>query len=136
MYTVCVALHSAFMRFLLSTVVLMAICGCASGSAARVRELEIRGVWIATVANLDWPSKPDRTTTEQQDELLRIFDRAAEVGLNAVFLQVRPSADAIYPSTNAPWTEYLSGASGRAPDPPYDPLAFAVAEAHKRGLAL
>jgi uncharacterized lipoprotein YddW (UPF0748 family) len=90
---------------------------------------EIRGVWIATVNNIDWPSRRDLPAAEQQAELIRIFDRAQSLGLNAVFLQVRPAADAIYPAKDSPWTEYLKQES-------YDPLAFAVAEAHKRGLQL
>ena len=94
---------------------------------------EIRGVWIATVNNIDWPSRRDLTASEQQAELLRIFDRAQSLGLNAVFLQVRPAADAIYPAKDAPWSEYLTG-TGEAPA--YDPLAFAIDEAHKRGLQL
>ncbi len=90
----------------------------------------MRGVWVATVNNLDWPSRRDLTAEEQQRELVAIFDRAAALKLNAIFLQVRPMADAIYPSPLEPWSEFL-GAT-----PAYDPLAFAVAEAHKRGLEL
>jgi uncharacterized lipoprotein YddW (UPF0748 family) len=110
--------------------------GCAAHSLNARRTLEIRGVWIATVNNIDWPSRRDLRADEQQTELLAIFDRTAALGLNTVFLQVRPAADAIYPSDQAPWTEYLTGTSGRAPEPEYDPLAFAVTEAHKRGLQL
>lgn len=97
---------------------------------------EFRAVWVATVGNIDWPSKPGLTTAQQQAELITILDRAASVGLNAVILQVRPSADALYDSPYEPWSEFLSGQMGRAPSPYYDPLAFAVAEAHKRGLEL
>ena len=92
---------------------------------------ELRGVWVATVNNLDWPSRRDLTADEQQRELIAIFDAAVAHRLNAIFLQVRPMADAIYPSAIEPWSPFL----GDAP-PPYDPLAFAVAEAHKRGLEL
>ena len=91
---------------------------------------------MATVDNIDWPSRRDLSTAEQKAELIRIFDRAASLGLNAIFLQVRPAADAIYPTPDAPWSEYLTGAMGRAPEPAYDPLAFAIEEAHARGLAL
>ncbi len=97
---------------------------------------EFRGVWVATVANIDWPSKPGLSTTAQQAELLAILDRAAELNLNAVVLQVRPAADAMYASRYEPWAEYLTGEMGKAPDPLWDPLAFAVSEAHKRGLEL
>ena len=93
-------------------------------------------MWIATVNNIDWPSRRDLTTDQQKSELLALFDRMASLGLNAVFLQVRPSADAIYASPDAPWSEYLTGTMGRAPEPVYDPLEFAVAEAHRRGLQM
>jgi uncharacterized lipoprotein YddW (UPF0748 family) len=122
-------------RALVILAVALSFAGVVRG-AARPHHREIRGVWIATVDNIDWPSRRDLTVEEQKAELLRIFDRAASLGLNAVFLQVRPSADAIYPAPGSPWTEYLTGASGRAPMPLYDPLAFAVSEAHARGLAL
>jgi uncharacterized lipoprotein YddW (UPF0748 family) len=97
---------------------------------------EFRGAWVASVSNIDWPSRPGLSTAEQQNELLDILDRAADVGLNAVILQVRPAADALYPSKYEPWSEYLTGEMGRAPDPRWDPLAFAVHEAHARGLEL
>lgn len=97
---------------------------------------EMRAVWIATVDNMDWPSRAGLTSKQQKDELTAIFDKVAELRMNAVILQVRPSADALYASKLEPWTEYLTGAMGRAPDPYYDPLTFAVAEAHKRGLEL
>jgi uncharacterized lipoprotein YddW (UPF0748 family) len=97
---------------------------------------EFRGVWIASVANIDWPSEPGLSTRQQQQELLEMFDRAAALHLNAVILQVRPAADALYASPYEPWSEYLTGRMGRAPDPYYDPLEFAVTEAHRRGLEL
>ena len=79
---------------------------------------------------------PGLSTREQQDELVALLDRAAALRLNAVILQVRPAADALYASPYEPWSEYLTGRMGRAPDPYYDPLEFAVNEAHKRGLEL
>jgi uncharacterized lipoprotein YddW (UPF0748 family) len=97
---------------------------------------EFRGVWVASVENIDWPSQPGLSTQEQKDELLGILDRAVALRLNAVILQVRPAADALYASQYEPWSEYLTGRMGRAPDPWYDPLEFAVTEAHKRGLEL
>lgn len=97
---------------------------------------EFRGVWVATVANIDWPSEPGLPVHQQQAELIAIMDRAAELRLNAVILQVRPAADALYASELEPWSEYLTGASGTPPSPAYDPLAFAVEEAHRRGLEL
>ena len=97
---------------------------------------EFRGVWVASVQNIDWPSQPGLSTQEQKDELLGILDRAVALRLNAIILQVRPAADALYASPYEPWSEYLTGRMGQAPNPWYDPLEFAVTEAHKRGLEL
>jgi uncharacterized lipoprotein YddW (UPF0748 family) len=97
---------------------------------------EFRAAWVASVANIDWPSRPGLSTWEQQAELTAILNRAVALNLNAVILQVRPAADALYESPYEPWSAYLTGVEGRAPEPFYDPLAFAVAEAHKRGLEL
>jgi len=97
---------------------------------------EFRGAWVATVANIDWPSKPGLSTADQQAELLALLDRAVALRLNAVIFQVRPAADALYPSPYEPWSEYLTGQMGKAPEPFYDPLQFAITEAHRRGLEL
>lgn len=97
---------------------------------------EFRAVWVATVGNIDWPSKPGLSTWDQQRELIAILDRSVALGLNAVIFQVRPGADALYASPYEPWAKFLTGRQGRAPEPPWDPLAFAVDEAHKRGLEL
>lgn len=95
---------------------------------------ELRGVWIATVANRDWPSRKGLSADEQRAELLVHLDTAAAMRLNAVVLQVRPTADALWPSPYEPWAECLTGEQGR--DPGWDPLGTAVTEAHRRGLAL
>ncbi|MGI5374102.1 glycoside hydrolase family 10 protein [Streptomyces sp. CA-251387] len=95
---------------------------------------EMRGVWIATVANRDWPSKQGLTAKEQCDELISHLDRAVERRLNTVILQVRPTADALWPSPYEPWSQVLTGTQGK--DPGWDPLGRAVAEAHARGLQL
>ncbi len=97
---------------------------------------EFRAAWVATVDNIDWPSRRDLTTAQQQQELIAILARARELRMNALVFQVRPAADAIYPSTLEPWSAYLTGAQGRAPYPAWDPLAFVVREAHARGLEL
>src|SRR5690349_22687290 len=97
---------------------------------------EFRGAWVASVANIDWPSRPGLSTWEQQAELIAILNRAVALNLNAIILQVRPAADALYDSPYEPWSEYLTGVEGRAPEPYYDPLKFAIDEAHKRGLEL
>ncbi len=95
---------------------------------------EFRGVWVAAVANIDWPSKPGLSERKAKEELRTILDRAKASGLNAVILQVRPAGDALYASTLEPWSEYLTGRQGRSPG--WDPLAYAVREAHARGLEL
>jgi len=97
---------------------------------------EFRGLWVATLNNIDWPSKPGLPVEDQKRELLRIFDRAAQLHLNAILFQVRPACDALYDSHFEPWSEYLTGQMGIPPTPWYDPLTFAVSEAHNRGLEL
>jgi uncharacterized lipoprotein YddW (UPF0748 family) len=97
---------------------------------------EFRGLWVATVRNMDWPSSPRISVEQQQQELLALLDRAAELKLNAIVFQVRPEADALYESPFEPWSRYLTGEQGRKPDPAWDPLEFAVREAHRRGLEL
>ncbi len=97
---------------------------------------EFRAAWVATVANIDWPSKPGLSVAQQQADVVAILDRARALNLNAVILQVRPAADALYASPLEPWSEYLTGTQGRAPEPFYDPLEMWVREAHRRGLEL
>ena len=97
---------------------------------------EFRGAWVASVANIDWPSRPGLSAWQQKSELIAILDRAVALNLNAILLQVRPAADALYASPFEPWSAYLTGVEGKAPEPWYDPLRFAVAEAHARGLEL
>lgn len=97
---------------------------------------EFRAAWVATVGNIDWPSRKDLTTAEQKAELLNLLNQAARLKLNAIIFQVRPACDALYASKLEPWSEYLTGAMGKAPEPFWDPLEFAVAEAHRRGLEL
>ncbi len=97
---------------------------------------EFRGVWLASVKNIDWPSKPGLASAQQKAELITLLDQAKQLRLNAVLLQVRPACDALYASRIEPWSEYLTGQMGRAPEPYYDPLTFAVDEAHKRGIEL
>src|SRR6185369_2712127 len=77
---------------------------------------EFRGVWIATVANIDWPSKPGLPPAQQKAELISLLNRAADLKLNAIVFQVRPAADAMYDSKFEPWSEYLTGPMGKAPE--------------------
>jgi uncharacterized lipoprotein YddW (UPF0748 family) len=97
---------------------------------------EFRGVWVATVANMDWPSRAGLPTDSARAELASIIANAARIGLNAVIFQVRPAGDALYSSKIEPWSEYLTGKQGTPPDKSWDPLAFALREAHARGLEL
>jgi uncharacterized lipoprotein YddW (UPF0748 family) len=95
---------------------------------------EFRAVWVATVANIDWPSKPGVSTDQARNEMIAILDKCKELKLNAVIWQIRPCADALYDSKLEPWSEFLTGRSGKAPNPYWDPLEFGVREAHKRGI--
>jgi uncharacterized lipoprotein YddW (UPF0748 family) len=95
---------------------------------------EFRGAWVATVANIDWPRPVVVDAEAQRAQIRAIVARAAQLGLNALLLQVRPACDAVYPSALEPWSEYVSGAQGR--DPGYDPLALWVDESHRAGLQL
>ena len=96
---------------------------------------EFRGLWVASVLNVDWPSKPGLSVSVQKAELRSLLDLALKRRLNTVLLQVRPCADRMWNSTlGEPWSAYLSGTQGK--NPGYDPLAYAVAEAHKRALSL
>jgi uncharacterized lipoprotein YddW (UPF0748 family) len=97
---------------------------------------EARGVWVATVGNMDWPSRRGLSTDAQKAELRAILDRVKQLRMNLVIFQVRPAGDALYASSLEPWSEYLTGVMGQAPEPYYDPLAFAIEEAHARGLEL
>lgn len=122
---------------------LLAAGGAAAGTAIaggepsprrRAAEGELRGVWLATVSNRDWPSAPGLTADAQRAELLTHLDTAVARRLNAVIFQVRPTADALWPSPHEPWSQYLTGTQGK--DPGWDPLGTAVEEAHARGLEL
>jgi uncharacterized lipoprotein YddW (UPF0748 family) len=97
---------------------------------------EFRAAWVATVANIDWPSKPGLSTEEQQAEVISLLDSAVILNLNAIVFQVRPQCDAFYQSDLEPWSYFLTGEQGKAPEPFYDPLSFWVEECHKRGLEL
>lgn len=118
----------------------LAICG-SSAAQETIPEpppspREFRAAWVATVDNIDWPSRRGLSTAEQQAELIRILDKAAELKLNCLVLQVRTTADALYDSRLEPWSYYLTGESGKAPDPFYDPLTMWVDEAHRRGIEI
>ena len=94
---------------------------------------EFRAAWVSTVYNLDWPSRAGLPAEQQKQELLAILNKAVQLKLNAIILQVRPNGDAIYQSSIEPWSAWLNGPGV---NPGYDPLAFAIQEAHRRGLEL
>jgi uncharacterized lipoprotein YddW (UPF0748 family) len=95
---------------------------------------ELRGVWIATVANIDWPSKPGLSVVELKKEFIDILDMHKSMNMNAVFVQIRPCADAFFPSQLEPWSKWLTGTLGKSPPENFDPLAFMVKETHKRSM--
>jgi uncharacterized lipoprotein YddW (UPF0748 family) len=122
---------------------LLPVCVFAAGLSGQARQSdlpevprEFRAAWVATVANIDWPSNRTLSPEEQQAELIGIFDKATEINLNALILQIRPMCDALYESELEPWSEYLTGTMGKAPEPFWDPLQFAVEHARKRGMEL
>lgn len=122
-------------RPLAASVLFLASVACSAAEPPPAPR-EFRGVWVATVDNIDWPSKRGLPVAEQKRELEHIFDVARDLKLNAVIFQVRPMCDALYDSRLEPWSEYLTGKLGQKPEPFYDPLALAVEFAHARGLEL
>jgi len=130
---------SPFLRFLGLSTLLLFIAGCTTPPPPVTNQpppapREFRGVWVATVNNIDWPSKRGLSAEKQRAEITAILDRIQALGLNAVIFQVRPAADALYASALEPWSEYLTGTQGQ--DPGYDPLAVWIEESHRRGLEL
>jgi uncharacterized lipoprotein YddW (UPF0748 family) len=95
---------------------------------------ELRAAWIATVDNIDWPTKGNYNSDSQKIEFIKILDMHKRNGMNAVIVQIRPATDAFYPSSYEPWSEWLTGKQGQPPFPYYDPLQFMIEETHKRGM--
>lgn len=132
---------------LLNRVCLGGLLFLATGSGVRAEYVAVRGnvpepkrefraAWIATVHNLDWPSKNNLPPAQQRAEMIALLDLAAATGLNAVIFQVRTECDAFYNSPLEPWSYFLTGKMGTGPADGYDPLAFTIEEAHKRGIEL
>ena len=96
---------------------------------------EFRGVWVATVDNIDWPTRGVYNSDSQKVDFIRLLDMHKRNGINAMIVQIRPASDAFYPSPYEPWSQWLTGMQGRPPLPYYDPLAFMIDETHKRGMA-
>lgn len=121
------------MKTIILTIILILITNQNIFSSEKKREL--RGAWVATVANIDWPSR-NATPGKQIAEMISLFDNLKAAGINTIFFQVRTECDALYNSAYEPWAYWLTGEQGKAPEPFYDPLAFAVKEAHTRGMEL
>lgn len=114
--------------------ILLLLSSCFGAMAQKTPIREFRAAWVATVANIDWPTSRNLSTEQQKQEIRELFDLLQKNNFNAVIVQIRPVADAFYQSNYEPWSKYLTGAQGVAPSPYYDPLRFMVAEAHKRCL--
>src|SRR5688500_13808081 len=106
-----------------------------AAQAQQAPKRELRGAWIATYAGIDWPNRL-QTPQQQQAALITILNHHQATGINTIYLQVRSQSDALYPSAIEPWSSDLTGVQGRAPAPLWDPLQFAIDEAHKRGMEL
>jgi len=119
-------------RFPFVLLVILLFPGFADAQFAPKREF--RGAWIATVGNVDWPSKPGLSADLQKQEFIRLLDSLQRAGINAVIVQIRPAADAFYISSYEPWSFWLTGKQGLPPYPYYDPLQFMIREAHLRGM--
>jgi uncharacterized lipoprotein YddW (UPF0748 family) len=112
---------------------MLALSLAVASAPAQVRP-ELRAVWVATVVNIDWPSAGNYNSSLQQEEFIRLLDTHKANGMNAMVVQIRPSGDAFYPSPFEPWSQWLTGTQGKPPTPYYDPLAFMIAETHKRNM--
>ena len=97
---------------------------------------EFRGAWIATISNIDWPTDKTMTSARQISELATIMDKLKEAGINSVIFQIRTECDALYKSSYEPWSYWLTGEQGKAPEPYFDPLEYAITEAHRHGMEL
>ncbi len=108
---------------------------CIETIQAQSPKVEIRAIWLTTVSNLDWPYGDNKFDKDnQKTTMMAVLDSALSWNINTIFLQIRPQSDAFYESQLVPWSEYASGTRGTSPG--YDPLAFAIAEAHKRGIEM
>ncbi len=134
-----------YLPVIISSLLVIVFAGCAARKVAITGdpygttpyvERELRAAWVATVNNIDWPSKPGLPVEEQKAEAVKLLDLLYRNNFNAVILQVRPQCDALYQSDLEPWSYYLTGEQGKAPEPFYDPLEFWIEEAHKRGIEL
>lgn len=123
------------MKKILFTILLLSL-STVGFSQETVPKKEFRGAWMATVINLDWPQSGNLPPAYQKIGLLNKLDKLKEAGINIVYFQIRTEGDALYDSDIEPWSKYLTGEEGRAPNPYWDPLSFVIEEAHKRGMEL
>lgn len=114
--------------------IVILFCLFGTMAVAQSARKEFRAAWIATVDNIDWPSKKGLPADSQKAEFIRLADMHKRNGMNALIVQIRPSTDAFYPSQYEPWSEWLTGKQGVPPSPYYDPLEFMITETHKRGM--
>lgn len=123
-------------RYSLLLVILSSLSSLAQNQIKLDPKREFRGVWVATVTNIDWPSKQGMSVDQQKQELIGILEQHKKSGMNAIMLQIRPTADAFYAKSRELWSHWLMGKQGLAPAAGYDPLDFAIKEAHFRGMEL
>ncbi|MBS1509589.1 MAG: family 10 glycosylhydrolase [Bacteroidetes bacterium] len=121
------------MKLLIRSLTLSSVLFLQFHTSAQVKP-EFRAVWVATVDNIDWPSSKNLSVDSQKAEFIKLADMHKANGMNALIVQVRPAADAFYPSPYEPWSEWLTGKQGQPPVPYYDPLEFMITETHKRGM--
>ena len=121
------------MKFFFSSLLLFAYCLSPIVLFSQTKP-EFRGVWVATVDNIDWPSRGNYNSDSQKVEFIKLLDMHQRNGMNALIVQIRPATDAFYPSQYEPWSEFLTGTQGQPPVPYYDPLEFMISETHKRGM--
>ncbi len=117
-----------------TTVFLIVACSLFSFKALSQAKPEFRGVWVASVDNIDWPSRGNYSSDSQKVEFIKLLDMHQRNGMNAMVVQIRPATDAFYPSQYEPWSEWLTGKQGQPPVPYYDPLEFMITETHKRNM--
>jgi len=122
--------------FVITIIFILPLSTFAQPTAKNAPKREFRGVWVATVSNIDWPSRPGLSADQQKQEFIGLLEQHKANGMNAIILQVRPAADAFYAKSREPWSQWLMGKQGLAPAAGYDPLEFAIKEAHFRGMEL
>ncbi len=108
-------------------------CGSLVKNVNKTSKREFRGIWIASVVNIDWPNNGKDTVEKQQKDFIKILEFYKKLHFNAVIVQIRTAGDALYPSRLAPWSRFLTGKEGVQPHPYYDPLAWMINESHQRG---